>query len=90
MRLSCLNIQLFAGHYTSKTRRPLGGFDPEMNIETFGISRDGTRMTIASPEKYGLNLMLAERVPGIPPRCGPHDKRWRPLVALNHPFFALE
>ncbi len=49
---------------TSKTARPLGGFDPEMTTESYGISPDGTRMTIASQENV-VNLMQAERVPGV-------------------------
>ncbi|MBI3667337.1 MAG: PD40 domain-containing protein, partial [Acidobacteria bacterium] len=54
------------GQDTSKTRRKLGGFDPQMETESFGISPDGTRITISSRESLN-NLMLAERVPGIAP-----------------------
>jgi hypothetical protein len=49
---------------TSKGARPLGGFDLEMTTESYGISPDGTRLTIASQERL-VNLMQAERVPGV-------------------------
>jgi TolB protein len=52
------------GKDTSSSRKPLGGFDPEMATESFGISPDGSRMTVASWEQL-FSLMLAERVPGI-------------------------
>lgn len=56
------------GQDTTKTRRPLGGFDPEMIAESFGISPDGSRMTVAAWEPM-LSTMLAEHVPGVaPPR----------------------
>ncbi len=41
---------------TSKGARPLGGFDPAMTTETFGISPSQERL---------VNLMQAERVPGV-------------------------
>jgi hypothetical protein len=49
---------------TSKTARALGGFDPEMPTETYDISPDGTRLTLASKESL-VNLMQAERVPRV-------------------------
>ena len=57
---------------TSKTARPLGGFDPDMKTESYGISPDGTRLTIASQENL-VNLMEAERVPGVT-RPAPREK----------------
>ncbi len=59
------------GQDTTKTRRPLGGFDPEMIAESFGISPDGSRMAVAAWEPM-FSTMLAERVPGVaPPRRVP-------------------
>ncbi len=55
---------------TAATRRPLAGFDPERTTESFGISPDGARLTIASWEQL-FSLMLAERVPGVLPPAGP-------------------
>jgi hypothetical protein len=52
------------GQDTSKTRRPLAGFDPDTEPESFGISPDGSRICISFAEQTS-NLMLAERVPGI-------------------------
>lgn len=61
-------VQDFApGKDTARTRRPLAGFDPERTTESFGISPDGGRLTIASWEQL-FSLMLAERVPGVSPR----------------------
>ena len=54
------------GQDTSKTVRPLVGFDPDLVPESFGISPDGSRITISFAEQTS-NLMLAERVPGISP-----------------------
>ena len=54
------------GKDTRSTRRRLGGFDPGMQAETFGISSDGTRMTIGS-QVVNFSLMIAEHVPGISP-----------------------
>jgi eukaryotic-like serine/threonine-protein kinase len=55
------------GQDTRKTRRKLGGFDPERQTETFGISPDGARMTISLREQTS-SLMIVE-VPGVaPPR----------------------
>ncbi len=54
------------GKDTSATRRELGGFDPETATETFGLSPDGTHMTISSWDLVS-SIMIAERVPGILP-----------------------
>jgi Tol biopolymer transport system component len=54
------------GQDTSRTRRPLGGFDPEMIAESFGISPDGSRMTVAAWEPM-FSTMLADHVPDITP-----------------------
>jgi len=54
------------GRDTARTRRPLAGFDPERTTESFGISPDGARVTIASWEQL-FSLMMAERVPGVAP-----------------------
>jgi Tol biopolymer transport system component len=56
------------GKDTSKTRRPLGGFDPDRITETFGISPNGSRLAISSTESL-TNLIVANGVEGIvPPR----------------------
>lgn len=62
------------GKDTTATRRPLGGFDPERTTESFGISPDGSRLTIASWEQL-FSLMLAERVPGVVPPAGVRSPR---------------
>ena len=54
------------GQDTARTRRTLAGFDPDAPIESFGISPDGSRITLGSQESR-YSLMLAERVPGIAP-----------------------
>jgi Tol biopolymer transport system component len=59
------------GRDTSDSRRRLGGFDRTTTIESFGISPDGTRMTLAGCEQLS-SIMLAEGVPSIfPPRRAP-------------------
>jgi Tol biopolymer transport system component len=64
-------VQDFApGKDTAATRRALAGFDPERTTESFGISPDGTRLTIASWEQL-FSLMLAERVPEVRPPAVP-------------------
>jgi Tol biopolymer transport system component len=55
------------GQDTTKTRRRLAGFDPELPAESFGISPDGSKVTISSQEPL-FYLMLAEHVPGISSR----------------------
>lgn len=51
---------------TSSMRRPLLGFDRDAPTESFGISPDGLRITIAGLEAYS-SLMVAEGVPGVSP-----------------------
>jgi eukaryotic-like serine/threonine-protein kinase len=53
-----------AGGDTSATRRPLAGFDPEDSTESFAISPDGTKITIAGWEQM-FNIFLASSVPGV-------------------------
>jgi Tol biopolymer transport system component len=60
-------VQDFApGKDTSSTRRKLAGFSPEYVSESFGISPDGRRLTLATLTQFG-SLMLAEGVPGVEP-----------------------
>jgi len=54
------------GQDTSKTRRPLGGFDPIRMTETFGISPNGGRLAISSTENL-TNIIVASNVEGIAP-----------------------
>ena len=54
------------GRDTSSTRRALGGFDPESETESFGISPDGSRLVIASWERI-FSVMEAEGVSHIAP-----------------------
>lgn len=49
---------------TLKTARALGGFDPELPTETFDVSPDGARLTVAGKESL-VKLMQAERVAGV-------------------------
>jgi len=53
-----------AGQDTTKTRRPLGGFDADSTAESFGIAPDGASMAIAAREQLS-SLMMAERVPAV-------------------------
>jgi Tol biopolymer transport system component len=55
------------GRDTNATRRPLCCFDTDAVTESFAISPDGRRITIASWEQM-FSLVSAERVPGIRPR----------------------
>ncbi len=57
------------GTDTKETRRALGGFDGEGATESFGISPDGKRMTIAVWEQ-SFSIFLAENVPGLNTRRG--------------------
>ena len=52
------------GSDTTKTRRKVGGFDPDLITESLGVSRDGTRLTIASVELV-QSVVVAENVPRI-------------------------
>jgi Tol biopolymer transport system component len=56
------------GKDTSDTRRVLAGFSPDFISESFGISPDGRRLTLATLE-FTNRLMLVDGVSGIePPR----------------------
>jgi serine/threonine protein kinase len=56
------------GKDTSDTRRPLAGFSSDFVSESFGISPDGTRLTLATLELKN-HLMLVDGVSGVrPPR----------------------
>jgi serine/threonine protein kinase len=58
------------GADTTSTRRPLAGFDPRLELETFGISPDGSRLALAEVE-WGSSLLVASGLEGIePPRQG--------------------
>ncbi len=60
-------VQRFApGRDTSATRRQIGGFDEESSTESFGISPDGRRLTVAGWDQV-FSLVLAENVPGVSP-----------------------
>ena len=53
---------------TSATRRPVAGFSQENWTESFGLSPDGSRLTISTLESSST-ILLAEGVPGAePPR----------------------
>ena len=52
------------GSDTSKTRRRLGGFDRDRITESFGLSPDGTRLTIAGVDLV-QSVVVAENVPRI-------------------------
>jgi Tol biopolymer transport system component len=54
------------GQDTVSSRRRLVGFEPGASTESFGISSDGTRITVAVWEQV-FSLMVAERVPGVSP-----------------------
>lgn len=52
------------GQDTITTRRPLGGFDAERATESFGISPDGSILTVAGWEQL-FSLFSIEGVPGV-------------------------
>ena len=52
------------GRDTSATRRKLAGFYDDAQIESFGISPDGSRVTLAVLHQDN-SLMLADNVPGV-------------------------
>jgi eukaryotic-like serine/threonine-protein kinase len=54
------------GRDTSSSRRALGGFDPDAPSESFGISPDGARLTVAEWENLS-SLLMADHVPGLTP-----------------------
>jgi Tol biopolymer transport system component len=49
------------GQDTSATRRRLAGFDPDSVVESFGISPDGGKLTLATLD-YTWQLVLADGV----------------------------
>jgi len=60
-----LYVQDFVpGNDTIQTRRPLVGFEPGVATESFGISPDGSRLSVAGWQQV-FSLMMAERVPGV-------------------------
>ncbi len=58
------------GQDTTRTRRPLAGFERDMAVESFGISSDGSRMTVSVWDQM-FSLSVAERVPGVMPPARP-------------------
>jgi hypothetical protein len=54
------------GEDTTHTRRALVGFDRETAAESFGISPDGSRVTLARWEQL-FSILVAEGVPGVSP-----------------------
>jgi Tol biopolymer transport system component len=54
------------GRDTSGSRRPVAGFSQEYWTESFGLSPDGTRLTISTLEESS-SILLAEGVPGAMP-----------------------
>jgi dipeptidyl aminopeptidase/acylaminoacyl peptidase len=54
------------GKDTSATRRRLAGFSPDYISESFDISPDGKRLTLAVLNET-FNIMIAEDVPGVVP-----------------------
>ena len=68
---SGLFIQDFVpGKNTDASRRKLAGFDPVRDTESFGISPDGSRLTLAQIE-WSASLLQLEGVPGIEPAARP-------------------
>jgi eukaryotic-like serine/threonine-protein kinase len=57
-------------HNTDRTRRPWGSFDADLSVESFGISPDGSRITLAGWEQLAT-LVMAEHVPGVSPATHP-------------------
>ena len=52
------------GQDTAATSREFGGFDRERATESFGISPDGTILTVAGWEQL-FSLFSVEGVPGV-------------------------
>jgi Tol biopolymer transport system component len=52
------------GKDTSSTRRAIAGFDPDKETETFGISPDGSSITISEVELL-TSLVRIENVPDL-------------------------
>ena len=51
---------------TAGSRRKLAGFDPAGDTESFGVSPDGSRITLAQIE-WGASLLQVDGIPGIEP-----------------------
>ena len=49
---------------TSETRRALGGFDKEFPTESFAISADGQRLTVAAWEQL-FSIMVTDALPSL-------------------------
>jgi Tol biopolymer transport system component len=66
--LSGVFVQDFApGRDTSSTRRPVAGFSTEYVTESFGVSPDGTLLTLSTGQESS-SIQVAEGVPGaVPP-----------------------
>jgi eukaryotic-like serine/threonine-protein kinase len=63
--MSCLYEQAFRlGEDTSATRRILQRSEPMLSVESFGISRDGKRVTISFIEDQ-FTLMRLDGLPGV-------------------------
>ena len=63
--LTGIFVQDFApGKDTTRTRRRLAGFDPDLATESFGFSPDGSSLTISFHEQL-FSVMMVERAPGI-------------------------
>ncbi|HKI86491.1 MAG TPA: hypothetical protein VKA53_07080, partial [Thermoanaerobaculia bacterium] len=54
-------------HDTTATRRPVAGFSPEFVTESFGVSPDGTHLTLSMGQESEA-LLVAEGVPGALPQ----------------------
>jgi hypothetical protein len=66
--MSCLYEQAFRpGEDTSATRRILQRSEPMLSVESFGISRDGKRVTISYIEDQ-FALMRLDGIPGVAAR----------------------
>jgi Tol biopolymer transport system component len=57
------------GRDTAETRRPLGGFDPDLVTESFDLSPDGSRLTVAGGDQL-FSVMLAEGLTGLDSPAG--------------------
>ena len=53
-------------HDTRATRRPVAGFSPEYVTESFGVSPDGSRLTLSTGQETA-EILVAEGVPGAAP-----------------------
>ena len=52
------------GTDTTKTRRPLGGFDRERSTESFGVAPDGKTLAVAGWEQL-FSVLSVEGVPEV-------------------------